>query len=397
VKKLAAVSTVVLAVAVLALAGRVVLVQVGVLYGATAVARVDGIVAGTFGLGLAAATAALARMKARRQSQSAPPGGKEQKPPAFADRVATLTAIGSVVALLVSVLNLFFPVDQPGQAKPTCAGAHTLRTKYVGITTGPDGNNSRSGPARSFPANGRFARDCSVGFSAYCIGDPIEDMAGTTKQQRWLTSRWLLVAKQPAGWRARLASFLSGEKPDRQFVSDANVAPASSYEDLPLAPAAACSTSYRYPGKAVLQIFDPNNQSLTAVAEHAVNIGFATWTPPGQGFRDENAYRQIYSPNFTADANPGAASADGKKTVAWAYHGSLHDNLRPKRVGGPTAPAKVVVMAIPCISDNLPASLNTAATVTYDIAGGPTPRRQVRSLTGFDALRLARAACQANA
>jgi len=204
------------------------------------------------------------------------------------------------------------------------------------------------------------------------------------------------VAKQPAGWKSWLARRLSGETSDRQFVADANVAPATKYEDLHEAPGGVCNANYSPPGKAVLAIFNADQQTLTARADHAVNIGFATWTPPGQGFVDENAYQPVFDPNRLAKDNPGATSAGGVKTVAWAYHSSLKDGLRPRRPGGASAPAMVVVMAIPCTADNLPAAVSTAATATYDIASGENPKRQVRSTTGYDADRLARAACQAN-
>jgi len=392
---LAVFGKVVLALSVPAIVARIYLVQVGVLYGTSAVSRVDGIVAGAVGFGLAGLAAGRALKHAKQQSQ-AQHSSNDEKPPAIADRVATLTAIASVIAVVVSVINLFSPVDLVGQTKPTCSGAHTQNTAYVGITTGPDGNNSRGGPARSFPANGRFARDCSIGFSAYCPGDPIKDMAGTNEHQVWLTSRWLLVAKQPAGWKSWLARRLSGEKSDVQFVADANVAPATKYEGLGEAPHELCKANYLPPGKAVLAIFNVDKQTLTARADHAVNMGFATWTPPGQGFVDENAYQQIFDADRLAEENPGATSAGGIKTVAWAYHGSLKDGLRARRSDGASAPAMVVVMAIPCISDNLPAPVSTAATATYDIASGVNPKRQTRSMTGYDAERLARAACQAN-
>jgi hypothetical protein len=239
----------VLTLAVLALVARIVLVEMGVRYGIAAVSRADRIIAGSFSLGLALTSAAVAR-----KHQKSHGSGSNDKPSTFVDGVAVFAAIGSVVAVLVLALNLFAPAERADQAKPTCAGARTLRTKYDGITTGPEGNNSRSGPARSFPANGRFAQDCSNGFSVYCLGHPIEDSAGTTTHQRWLTRRWLLVAKQPPGLRAWLARILSGEKPDPQFVTDANIAPATSYEDLKPANAATCSANYGAPGKAILQI-----------------------------------------------------------------------------------------------------------------------------------------------
>ncbi|MEQ0558437.1 hypothetical protein ABJI51_05100 [Amycolatopsis sp. NEAU-NG30] len=172
--------------------------------------------------------------------------------------------------------------------------------------------------------------------------------------------------------------------------------PATPYENLGLAPAGTCSTSYRYPGKATLQPFAPETQTFTATADHAVNMGFAVWTPPGQGFKDENTYQQIYNDTRTPADNPGMTTPDGAKSVAWSYHGSLLKNLRPGRPGGASAPARVVVMAIPCIADNLPADVTTAAVATYDIASAERPVRQPKPVTGYDPVQLSRAACQAN-
>ncbi|OLZ51124.1 hypothetical protein BS329_17950 [Amycolatopsis coloradensis] len=352
------------------------------LYGSAAVARVDGIIASGLGLGLALATLAFSR-------RPATPDG----PATFADRAAALAAVGSVAALAISSVNLFWPAERPGIAKPACAGAHTTNVPYVGITIGPDGNNSRSGPARSYAANGRFAKDCSLGFSAYCVGEPIGEAAATIPDvQTWKASRWLLLAKQNGGVKDRLAQLLSGETAGPQFVADAAVVPATSYEQLPQAPADVCSASFTPPGRASLSPFDARTQKFTATAEHAVNMGFAAWTPPGQGFLDEDGYHQIFSLSKPAADNPGT-TVNGGKSVVWTYKETLLKNLRPNRA---KAPALVVVMAVPCISANLPAEPTLAGTATYDIASSREPRPQP-ALTGFDPGRLARAACQANA
>ncbi|MET9023926.1 hypothetical protein ABZV93_28520 [Actinopolymorpha sp. NPDC004070] len=205
-----------------------------------------------------------------------------------------------------------------------------------------------------------------------------------------------------------MAGWLSGERAERQFVSDSFVTP---YESLPTgavldhragvhgrhaASAPTCSKSYRTPEQAKLQPFDPKSQTFTAQADCAVNLGFAMWIPPGQGAIDGDTYHQIYSENYKPDMSPGATSAGGSKTVAWTYHASLLDDLPSYHVGKPHAPARVVVMAIPCIADNLPAETKVAAVATYDIASGKDPLLQPHNLRGYDVKLLAHAACQAN-
>ncbi|MFJ4784599.1 hypothetical protein [Streptomyces sp. NPDC088794] len=370
----------VLVLAFAVLIARITFVYLGILYGSTQVSRVDGIIASLI-IGVIAAIIA----------RTAPSSGTS-----LVDRAAVLTAIAGAVVLLVSGVNLFFPAEKVGLAKPSCSGSRTLKVKYIGITAGEVGNNSRSGPARYYPANGRFAADCSLGFSEYCIGDPILDKLGSDDSQRWFTSRWLRVAKQPPGWKAFLAKHLSGETKEPQFVSDAYVTPETNYEDLPLS--SDCPSAFRPPSRAELKDFDPANQTLTATADHSVNIGFAVWLPPGQGFREPNSYLPVYDGSLPATANPGALSSKrgNTKSVTWTYRDSLLPKLSTRRPGGAKAKAEVVVMAIPCISDNLPAKISTAAVRTFDIAGGKNPIQQSKPLRGYNAQTLARAACQAN-
>jgi hypothetical protein len=74
-------------------------------------------------------------------------------------------------------------------------------------------------------------------------------------------------------------------------VTEALVAPQTSYDKVPAA--LSCPGSYESPGQTSLEPFDPNKQWLTARADHAVNIGFAVWKPPGEPFVDPDTYEQI--------------------------------------------------------------------------------------------------------
>jgi hypothetical protein len=402
----------------LAAVGRVWLVQHGILYGGAAVARVDEIVGSCVALGAALVVFGRSRSKAvpvaakkapaeeatsKSSDEVAAPveatttttsdGAAAPAVRGFADRVALVAALGSVVTLLVTTVNLFWPAERPGLAASVCAGTETVAAKYVGFTSGPDGDNSRSGPAQGDPANGRFAASCSIGFSAYCLGDPITDPTGTTTHATWVTSRWLLVAKQPPGLSSFLARLLSGENPDPQFVSDAYVNPETPYPALP--PGRNCGKTVAAPGPAVLQPFDVATQTLTARADHAANMGFAVWVPLGQDFLDPDHYEQIYDPNLGPAANPGQADASGRKTVAWAYHTSLLLDI-PGTARIAHRPEIVVVLAIPCLADNIPARTPMAALAAYDINSTAQPQPVSRIPPGLETDRLARTACQAS-
>ena len=150
---------------IIGLVGRMVLVHEGILFGTAAVSRIDRIVASLIGFGAATGATALARRNARK---AGPPTAQKDAKEAFVDRAAVLVALGTIVTLVVSAVTLFSPVEQAGLSQqPSCPGSHSLSASYIGITAGPEGNYSRTGPARHYPANGRFSKGCSLGFSSY--------------------------------------------------------------------------------------------------------------------------------------------------------------------------------------------------------------------------------------
>lgn len=162
-----------------------------------------------------------------------------------------------------------------------------------------------------------------------------------------------------------------------------------------MSPADQCPGGNQYPGKATLAPFDPTNDTFTAQADHAANMGFAVWVPRTGPFIDPNSYYPMFNPDKAVADNPGATDAGGTKTVAWTYHEQLLANI-PRSDAATPRPAVVVVMAIPCLSDNFPAKPSTAAIAAYDIGSAAEPIEVSPVPTGFDPTRLANAACQAN-
>ncbi|MBV2354226.1 hypothetical protein KUM39_07595 [Streptomyces sp. J2-1] len=380
---------------VVALVARVALVSQGVLYGRTQVLRVDGMIA-------ALAVLALALGLAHR-----PPGGASGPALGASDRWNVVTGVTGLLVLAVSAVSLFSPIDRPGLPKAACPNARTQKTAYVGLTAGDLGNNSRSGPGRAHPANGRFPADCSVGFSDYCLGDPILDDTGSTKHQQWVTNRWLRIAKQPSSWwswRSWTAETLSDEQSGDQFITDAYVIPATPYEGLRRADDKVCGHQYpagpaalgwfaekRYPGLKTPDV------ELSATSDHAVNIGFAVYLPPGEGFREQDVVLPLYDESLSAAQNPGRVlpRSGNRKTITWTYGEPLRARLLPGHKGA----AHVLLMAIPCVSDNLHDDLRKAALARYDITPDGPPHKAALTLARYDRAvlgRLALAACQAN-
>jgi hypothetical protein len=277
---------------------------------------------------------------------------------------------------------------------PACPGARDTNVKYVGIATGVDGVNSRQGPALSYLPNGRFPQGCSIGFSVYCLGDPIGEAGGTTAEI-WVTSRWLLIAKQTNRFLSVLAHFLSGENRASQFITDAFITPETSYENLPLGTASQCPRGFPYPGKTILYSFDAHASTFTAVAPHATNMGFAIWVPPRQGFLDSDTYKQLPSLSSSPLDNPGKAAADGSKSVKWNYKDTLLAQLKPSARNATPLFGHVVIMAIACLAVNIPARTSTAALAVYQLSKTRPPLLSTKFPEGLDMNRLARAACEA--
>ncbi|MFJ2257024.1 hypothetical protein ACIOKD_01565 [Streptomyces sp. NPDC087844] len=379
--------------ALAALIARGFLVDQGVLYGRMQVLRVDGMIA-------AVAVIALAFGLAHRPAGSAPRTESVAAP----ERWNIVTGALGLLVLIVSVVSLFSPVDRPGLPKAACPNARTQGAPYVGMTSGKLGNNSRSGPGRAFPANGRFPADCSVGFTDYCLGDPILDDTGSTEHQEWVTGRWLRMIKQPPDWRRDVAGLLSDEKSGNQFIADAFVIPATNYEGLELASEEVCGPQFpaeraklgtftrkRYPG-----VEEPSTE-LAATSDHAVNIGFSVYLPPGEGFREKGMVFPLYDESLAAPQNPGRVSpkSGNRKTITWAYSEALRARLLPGHEGS----AHIVLMAIPCIGNNLPDEISKGDLARYDITPKGLPRSTaLKPAERSRTLRtkLAQAACQAN-
>jgi hypothetical protein len=82
---------------------------------------------------------------------------------------------------------------------------------------------------------------------------------------------------------------------------------------------------------------------------YAENIGFASWRPPTDD-RPAGSYNQIYDRELGPDENPGSTGGSGSKFVEWnpdVFLGTSPDDASHQQV---------VLLAIPCLADNIPAS-----------------------------------------
>jgi hypothetical protein len=136
---------------------------------------------------------------------------------------------------------------------------------------------------------------------------------------------------------------------------------------------------------------------LSAKAPHARNMGFAVWQPLGQPFVDQDAYVQVYNPEGDPAQNPGFTGEDGEKKVVWRFRDQQIANLEPGCTAAPVV-GRVVVLAIPCLSENVPAELATATMATYAVSSDgtlkPVSDPELLESQALDKERLSRTACQ---
>jgi hypothetical protein len=316
------------------------------------------------------------------------------------DIATRLTLAGVVVASFITIADTWAPAQPNDVAVAACAGARLWNSPYVGITAVPDdiasGVNTREGPGLSFQTNGRFTEQCALGFSAFCVGDPLSDrLAAPVERGTWVNSRWLLLSKD-GSWRARA---LSGERGEDQFVAELLINPIRSYLAVPYRGDHACPSGTKYPQKAELSNVQPDGPivKLTARAPYAQNMGFAVWKPDGQPFDNAGRYEQIYSGSGSPPDNPGQTDGKGMKTVTWRYTDTVIADLTG--VNNDQPPAKAVLMAIPCLAANVPADVDTALTAVFEVSrDGGLHRLESDASSEWPALdkdRFAQAACRA--
>lgn len=359
-------------------AARLWLVGTGALFGAGPVRAFDAVVAGAVLLALALSWDLL---------------------PARGDLATVARRIAVVIAAPVLVgggLTLLVPATPASAPAAGCPGAPVRGAAYVAVTT--EAASARSGPGRSYETSGRFPAGCSVGFTGYCLGDPVPDATWPA----WRDSRWLLVDRADAGAGRLVARHLSGEPALPRFLPSAVLNAAHPESALPLLTAVECGVDgIRPAGEAVLGDIRPGpvSRNLTASAARATNLGFAVWIAPdpvtgAAPLLRGDPYRQIAA----SAGRPG-----GKVSVGFDYYSLIAD----LDLGRRTPDATLALLAVPCDAPATPVDpAVTAAVTTYSVTGvrlsGATARLTGRdipaavtngTLRGLDLDRLATAAC----
>ncbi|MGC4808802.1 hypothetical protein ACLQ2V_27705 [Micromonospora sp. DT233] len=325
------------------------LVTQGILFGSSRIALVDIVIS---------AMVVITGTALYRQRVRLPTG--EGMPSTL---LTTAVAVLGLPAVIGGLLNLVAPATPGDLPLPACATVQTYKTPYRATTTGPNGNFARWGPGLSFTQSDRFNKGCVLGFSGYCIGDPVKD----PQVDGWSDTRWLLTARHGEEPARTLARWLSDESPHKRFVSSSYLAPQSPNSALDYLGDDQCTHGLPQPGKAVLTTraipdesgrTPPHVVGLVARAPHAFNIGFALSLSDPTALEAGTPLRQI--------PGSGAVTSDGSLSVQWDTS-ILRGHLRKQRI----APVTVTVLAVPCLDPLAPAGSESLTTLAFSIPTNP--------------------------
>lgn len=354
---------------------RLSLVWFGLLYGAGKIVTADVAISIVLLL-------VLAVQRSGNTENAAPDDSDEVTASSWGDRVGAVALVLGIPALIASGLNLLAPPTPQGVSAGACAGTQTYHTAYLGLTVGPLGDFTRSGPGLSFAQTGRLDKDCTVGFDGYCIGDPIDDPV----THGWVDTRWVRVSthsQQP--WK-EIAHLMSGEPSGDRFVALAYIAPKSSDRKLTYLGPDVCRGGRPQPGRVTLKAAAPDASgavTFTPQATETERIGMAI-SLPSASLSQGSAIRKV-------DSAP--TDGGGTAKIIWQAKTTL-SNLTAER----TEPLTVVVLAVPCLGPVAPADAGAAATLTYSVATDGTLHEAAKppapAPNMIDALR--RAACDSD-
>ncbi|MGC5309967.1 hypothetical protein [Micromonospora zamorensis] len=321
---------------------RVFLVHQGWLFGSDRVFLVDLLVSAVFVVSIG-----FTRFRLNQQQEKSE--DKTQGNVPFNDLLTTATAVIGVPVLLTSLLNLIAPSTPANLTASPCRKAQTHNVRFLGVTTGPIGNTTRSGPGLSFPQTDRFESNCIVGFEGYCVGDPVTDPVA----KPWVETRWLLSAQHSEGPSRWIARGLSGEPVDPRFMTFAYVKPQSPNRALRYLGDEVCRDGNAMPARVTVtpSIGDDGQISFAAQADHAAWIGIALALPP-ESLRSGSPIRWVAS---------GPTDKNGQFTGRWNPSVTA-DSL----AADPDTPVTATILAVPCLGPVGPATAESASLLKYE-------------------------------
>lgn len=174
---------------IVTLLARVAGVLLGVLYGDTRVTLVTVLLIATGLLVIALRPGALTNT-----ANSSRPRPFEQ-----------LGTLGALAVTSFTLLSLVLPTVPVTALAEGCPRAPVRNAKFLATTVEP-GVSARQGTSNAFAQVDRFPANCTLGFDAYCLGEPISDLLVESRTD----NRWFVIPRH-RGFAHAVAAILSGE------------------------------------------------------------------------------------------------------------------------------------------------------------------------------------------
>lgn len=156
---------------VVAFTARVVLFRIGYLFGDSQALLLDLVAAGLLA---AAGTFTLSYFLRRRDPDSK-----------LSTEIGASSAAFAIAAAAVALTQLVIPNTPRNAAAQSCRGVPVEGAPFLAQTVAI-GVNAHSGASDGFSESDRFGGDCTLGFSGYCIGQPIANTLTQVYDTRWL-------------------------------------------------------------------------------------------------------------------------------------------------------------------------------------------------------------------
>jgi hypothetical protein len=224
--------------------------------------------------------------------------------------VAVLTVVLGLATTAYGVSELLAPNTPVAASAAACSGAPVYGARYFALTQDV-GASARGGVGRDFRQTNRYGANCTLGFDGYCIGAPETDFKLNTPDQRWLIVH------------------------NRAEVIAAGVVLGQSAESkLGARPHAKCAAlgGLPQPDRVDGFTYDPVAGRLTAVAPHAVAVGYVLASGTGQRGNDKalGLGRRDRAPDFPVGFKAATIAAQFRQSSGEALLGAatcLADNV----------------------------------------------------------------------
>ncbi|WP_432868193.1 hypothetical protein [Microbispora rosea] len=200
-----------------------------------------------------------------------------------------LSALVGLAVAAYSAAELLAPNTPVAATAPACSGAPVYGAKYYALTV-DIGAISREGPGHEFEQSKRYQGKCTLGFDGFCLGEAVNDMFLSTAERDVPDIRWLIIHGR------------------NEMVSAAVVLSQTRESDLGDDPRPDCTAmGGRARPRTITDLrYEITSSKILAGAPEAASVGFALLVDSAHGSRYHSLGFASNAPEFSTDWSPAA-------------------------------------------------------------------------------------------